>query len=173
LPNFKVTDPPPVVYPETVNLEYTHIPLTFADFTYWLDKACTKPIENHQTIGQSGTYYIKAVNATGCVVINPVNVLVNAPEHADVVANNTFTPNGDGVNDYFVPTFKGIIKLNYLKIYNRNGTEVFDTTHTYNRWDGTINGKPAPVGTYYWLFNCYDIYYKKLVNVGGSVTIIR
>lgn len=64
-PEFKVNDPAPVVFPETINLIDTHIPLTDADFTYWKDAATTIPLDNYQTVGVSGTFYIKAINEIG------------------------------------------------------------------------------------------------------------
>ncbi|QKJ28655.1 gliding motility-associated C-terminal domain-containing protein [Mucilaginibacter mali] len=173
VPFFKVTDPDPVVYPQTVNLVYTHIPLTFATFTYWKDAACTKPLDDYQSVGLSGTYYIKAINTSGCEVSVPVHVQVNAPPEADLVGPNTFTPNGDGVNDMFKPTTTGVLTVNYLKILNRYGSEVFYTTQLYNQWDGTYNGKPVPPGTYYWMFSAYDIYRKKQVMKSGKITLIR
>lgn len=173
VPFFTVTDPAPVVYPQTINLAYTHIPLTFATFTYWKDAACTKPLDDYQSIGISGTYYIKAINTTGCEVSAPVHVQVNAPPEADLVGPNTFTPNGDGVNDTFKPTTTGVIKINYIKILNRYGSEVFYTTQLYNQWDGSFNGKPVPPGTYYWMFSAYDIFRKKQVMKSGKITLIR
>lgn len=173
VPFFKVTDPDVVVYPQTINLMYTHPPLTFANFTYWKDAACTKPLDNYQTISESGTYYIKAINTTGCEVTAPVHVLVNAPAEVDLVGPNTFTPNGDGINDTFMPTTTGVPKVNYIKILNRYGNEVFYTTQLYNHWDGTYNGKPVPPGTYYWMFSAYDVYRKKSVMRSGRITLIR
>lgn len=173
VPFFKVTDPDPVVFPQTVNLAYTHPPLTFATFSYWKDAACTQPLDDYQSIGVSGTYYIKSVNTSGCEVSVPVHVLVNAPPEADLVGPNTFTPNGDGVNDLFKPTTAGVVKVNYIKILNRYGSEVFYTTQLYTQWDGTYNGKPVPPGTYYWMFSAYDIYRKKQVMKSGKITLIR
>jgi gliding motility-associated-like protein len=173
LPTFKVTNPDAVVYPRTIDLSFTHIPLTYATFTYWLDAAATKPLTNFETVSQTGIYYIKAINAAGCFVINPVTVEVDAPPEANLIAPNTFTPNGDGINDDFRPTTEGVLKLNYIKIFNRYGKEIYETKESYNRWDGTINGKPEPAGTYYWLFSAYDVYRKKQIMKSGSITIIR
>lgn len=172
-PAFTVTDPAPVVFPATVNLMDSHIPLTYADFTYWKDAATTIPLDDYQTIGVSGTFYIKAVNEAACVVINPVHVLVNAPPEPNLVASNTFTPNGDGINDDFHPTTIGAIKINYLKIFDRYGAQIFQTRELFNHWDGTSNGKPAPTGTYYWVFSCFDVYRNKAYTRSGAITVIR
>lgn len=173
VPYFKVADPDPVVFPATVNLTYTHPPLTFAEFSYWKDGECTIPLDDYRAISVSGTFYIKAVSNGGCVQINPVTVLVNAPPEPDLVVGNTFTPNGDGINDEFRPHGKGVFKTNYLKIVNRYGQEVFLTKELLNRWGGNFGGKPAPVGTYFWIFSAYDLYRKKDYIKSGSVTILR
>jgi gliding motility-associated-like protein len=151
----------------------THIPLTYANFTYWKDAAATIPLDNYQTVGVSGTFYIRAINEADCIVINPVHVLVNASPEPNLITSNTFSPNGDGINDDFRPTTVGAIKVNYLKIFNRYGNQVFETRQLNNYWDGTSNGKPAPVGTYYWVFSCYDNYRQKEYVRSGPITVIR
>jgi gliding motility-associated-like protein len=60
---------------------------------------------------------------------------------------NAFSPDGDGINDIF--TFKSrYITAAAMKIYNRWGELVFQTTDPDQGWDGTVNGKAAPLGTY-------------------------
>ncbi len=172
-PYFTVTDPQPVTFPNVINLANTHPPLTGASFTYYLDTGATKPLTDYQAVGVSGTFYIKAVNEAGCAVIHPVHVLINAPPEPDLIAGNTFTPNGDGINDLFTPEIKGVVKMNYLKIFNRYGQQVFETTQILNRWTGYMNGKPEPTGTYYWVFSSYDLYRKKEYTRSGAITIIR
>lgn len=71
---------------------------------------------------------------------------------------NAFTPNDDGINDIF--TFAGrFIMRGKMAIYNRWGELVFQTESVENGWDGRINGKFAPLGTY--------IYYATLVDDMG------
>jgi gliding motility-associated-like protein len=64
---------------------------------------------------------------------------------------NTFTPNGDGVNDSW-----GVAEIRFfagasIQIYERSGQRLFLTINPDTGWDGTHNGKPLPVGTYYWI----------------------
>ncbi len=49
---------------------------------------------------------------------------------------NTFTPNGDGMNDYFFPT--GELTGNYysLKVFDRDGSIIFNTTDRNSHWEG-------------------------------------
>jgi gliding motility-associated-like protein len=64
-----------------------------------------------------------------------------------VYAPNSFSPNGDGLNDEF--KFKGVgIKSFNLLIYNRWGELMFETDNINNGWNGTLKGKEIPVGVY-------------------------
>ena len=78
---------------------------------------------------------------------------------------NIFTPNGDAVNDEFIPmsTSNGILTVTYqqiadvvedytLYVYDRWGTLVFQTDRVLDTWTGIeINGKEASAGTYFWM----------------------
>ncbi|MBI6116760.1 Ig-like domain-containing protein [Salegentibacter maritimus] len=69
---------------------------------------------------------------------------------------NEFTPNGDGSNDYFRIDCIEQYPDNNLKIYNRYGDMVFETSGYENDWDGTANKGPIshdrlPVGTYFYV----------------------
>ncbi len=63
-----------------------------------------------------------------------------------------FTPNGDGKNDGFKVVTYGNNWSYKLAIYNRWGQLVFLTYSADKYWDGTYNGKPCEVGTYYYFF---------------------
>ncbi|MFQ5445647.1 MAG: gliding motility-associated C-terminal domain-containing protein [Saprospiraceae bacterium] len=70
----------------------------------------------------------------------------------DFVIFNGFSPNGDGVNDYF--RIQGIEKypLHTLHIFNRWGNKVFSTKHYKNDWGGSWGQNDLPDGTYFYLF---------------------
>jgi gliding motility-associated-like protein len=65
---------------------------------------------------------------------------------------NAFSPNNDGVNDYFV--IEGIENFpnNTVTIYNRWGSEVMKTKGYKNDWAGQWNGSHLPDGTYFYIF---------------------
>lgn len=85
---------------------------------------------------------------------------------------NAFTPNGDGLNDEFGPVNFVHERLINFVIYNRYGNEVFQTSTKGKHWDGTINGKPAPVDVYYYLmeYGHRDDTHQKIT---GDVTLLR
>lgn len=88
---------------------------------------------------------------------------------------NAFTPNGDGVNDYFFPRqylSAGIAGFT-LSVYNRWGQKVFETTKATGRgWDGNFNNKPQPEGVY--IYQIYLVYHNgKTEQYSGNITLIR
>lgn len=83
--------------------------------------------------------------------------------------DNTFTPNGDGINDFWsIKGLDGNANVT-VQIFNRYGTLVFYSNGYPVPWDGRYKGNPVPVGTYY-----YIISPKGWKNpITGSVTVIR
>lgn len=85
---------------------------------------------------------------------------------------NAFSPNNDGINDLFRIQVIGYFRLNYLKIFNRFGQQVYEGRDLTLPWDGKRNGSDLPVGTYYWVIEGIDMH-NKLVKRAGSITLIR
>ncbi|MBL7942976.1 MAG: gliding motility-associated C-terminal domain-containing protein [Flavobacteriales bacterium] len=79
----------------------------------------------------------------------------NEPEDVEITnvqdffVPNTFTPNGDGSNDIFLPVSSNVDDFE-ISIYSRWGKCVFKTNDITKGWDGFYDGKKAEVGTYYW-----------------------
>lgn len=85
---------------------------------------------------------------------------------------SAFTPNGDGVNDIFLPSFRSLRRYE-LTIYNRWGKRVFTSSDPAEGWDGDEHGRKAAAGTYYYVATAEG--YEKGVSFKrkGSVTLIR
>ncbi len=66
---------------------------------------------------------------------------------------NAFSPNGDGLDDTWEIDRLAEYPNNHVIVFNRWGAKLFETTNysRSNQWNGTINGQPAPLGTYYYL----------------------
>ena len=82
--------------------------------------------------------------------------------------SSLFTPNGDGMNDYwYIPDLEeyGNIKVT---VYNRYGQKVYEAESYKNDWDGTWNGSPLPSASYY-----YVIKSEKKGFIKGVVNIVR
>ncbi|MBA3901092.1 MAG: gliding motility-associated C-terminal domain-containing protein, partial [Bacteroidetes bacterium] len=84
---------------------------------------------------------------------------------------NAFTPNGDGLNDVFLPELTGIREFE-MRIYNRWGQQIFISNDHRKGWDGTINGKEAQTEVYTYkiaLTNVFNDDYSFI----GHVTLVR
>ncbi|MBI5857382.1 MAG: PKD domain-containing protein [Sphingobacteriales bacterium] len=66
---------------------------------------------------------------------------------------NIFSPNGDGVHDKWVIDYLESYPGCTVDIYNRYGQHIYHSEGYANPWDGTISGKPVPIGTYYYIVN--------------------
>jgi gliding motility-associated-like protein len=113
------------------------------------------------------TYIVFGTDVNGCV--NWDTVTVHVTPNSDIHLYNTFSPNNDGVNDFF---FIGNIQKypdNRLEIFTRTGQQVYAKTNYDNTWDGTNYGDKLPETTYYFTLDLGDgnpvIY--------GHVTIVR
>ena len=89
-------------------------------------------------------YTVEVRNAGGCKSKDKLTVFVVC-NGANVFIPNTFSPNGDGVNEVFYPRGTGLFSVKSLRIFNRWGEVVFEKTHFMPNdasvgWDGTYKG---------------------------------
>ena len=111
------------------------------------------------------TYRITVTGRGGCVASDEVFIKVlKGPE-----IPNIFSPNGDGVHDTWVIKYLDTYPESTVEIFNRYGQRIFSSVGYGTAWDGTVNGKPVPIGTYYYVVNPKNG--RKIMS--GYVDIIR
>lgn len=128
-------------------------------------------IENNQVITPKVnpvndiTYTLTVTSADGCISKDEVFVkILKTP-----IIPNAFSPNGDGINDTwmigYMDSYPGVI----VQVFNRYGQAVYRSVGYSKAWDGTYNGAPLPVGTYYYVID------RKVAapKLSGWVTILR
>jgi gliding motility-associated-like protein len=100
-------------------------------------------------------------------------VILNNNFQISVEIPNVFTPNNDGKNDVFNIKINGENHYD-LKIWNRWGGLVFESTDPTRMWNGRTNntGEENPEGTYYFVFR-YELRTETEKTVRGSITLIR
>jgi len=172
-PQLTVTNPDPVIFPATVDLSKTFTHDGNYSYSYFSDNETSDPVPDYQHVAHTGSYYIKATNNTGCSTVKQVYVTVTPPPPPLIKAPNAFTPNNDGINDYFSISIVGYGKFNSVRIYNRYGQMVYQSLSADFAWDGKYNGDALPSGTYYWIFNGTNTYYNTKVVESGYITLIR
>ena len=69
------------------------------------------------------------------------------------VVPNTFTPNGDGINDTWEIKYLSSYPNVMVEIFNRYGSKVFRSNGYTTPWDGRFNGGDLPLGTYYYIIS--------------------
>lgn len=95
------------------------------------------------------TYTLTVTTDKGCSASDDVFVkLLKSP-----AIPNIFSPNGDGIHDKWEIKYLESYPGCTVDIYNRYGQLVYHSVGYTNPWDGTVNGKPVPVGTYYYIVN--------------------
>lgn len=120
----------------------------------------------------TGTFtYTVLVNSNyGCVGTDTITVTV--VNQADFFVPTAFTPNGDGHNDVFRPISVGYSAMNYFRVYNRWGQQMYYGTSLETGWNGYYKGIPAEMGTYFWEMSFKDRHGKDGFQK-GDVTLIR
>lgn len=134
-------------------------------------------------IGAYAYYYISRIgvpDSTRDVVDTTTNVDTTTTNPPPVVLDTVhygyptaFTPNGDAQNNIFriITAQKDKIKGYSLGVYNRWGQRVFITYNIDAGWDGTFNGIPQEIGTYFYMASFTINSEQKVVK--GNVTLIR
>lgn len=144
--------------------------VSFPNSTYlWQDGSRTP----NYKVKQPGLYKVTLYNICDTLT-DEINI-----SYLDYDCNfyfpTSFTPNGDGLNDVFLPYFDDIIKIDF-KVLDRWGGLIFSTKEIGKGWDGNFaNGTPVPSGVYMWLIQAkFDELGETYTHADrGSITLLR
>jgi len=130
------------------------------------------------TIRTTGTYWHvdTLVSFQGCDSIVTYSLLVNTLVEEEIFyVPNSFTPQGDGYNEEFLPIItKGFdIHAYRMEIYNRWGSIIFISTDIHQGWNGLFKGEPVDDGVYTWNITLSLEKNGENRKVVGHVTITR
>lgn len=126
--------------------------------------SCVAPVASPE---HSTTYTVEMTDIHGCKVTDEVTVFVNGTLYVP----NTFTPDGDGLNDGFFAFATEIAEFRLL-VFNRWGEEIYASTQLGQPWDGTYGGVESPIDTYVWRIDLKELNGKKRT-VYGHVNLVR
>lgn len=144
----------PYVHFENISTSAKNLSWDFGDGT------TSDEVHPDHVYKKAGTYQVKlgVVNANGCSdeIVQTVTVTNDNPLNAPA----TFSPNGDGVNDSFIPEvlkhMKGFFKFS---VYETTGIMVYSSDATNSPWNGRMDnglGQLAPAGEYVWVVDFLD-----------------
>ena len=139
------------------NLSYLWQPSAYLSNVIIPDPICTPLTDT--------LYTITTTNQYSCTTTDSIMVTVLLMP----LIPNVFTPNGDGKNDTWHIQHLSTYPKSTVEVFDRNGQRVFYSYNYDKEWDGTYNGSPVPIGTYYYIIQPKN----GRAMITGSITIIR
>ncbi|MES2567611.1 MAG: PKD domain-containing protein [Bacteroidota bacterium] len=125
---------------------------------------CNNPVV---TAESNITYYSTVQNEYGCKAMDSVEIKVTPTLYIP----NSFSPNGDLLNDIFKPEYTGFVEIELL-IFDRWGELIYKTNDPLAGWNGKYKDINCELGVYIYKLNAKDIYNETIEKV-GHVTLIR
>lgn len=139
---------------------------------YWTPPtglSCTNCLTPEATPEVTTTYYLHFTDQYGCPYIDSVTVWVTP----SVFIPNAFTPNGDGLNDVFIPVVRNL-KTFQINIFDRWGELIFTSEEMRPVWDGTHKGIKVKPDVYVWKIRyTSEIDPNNVKEQTGHVTLLR
>jgi gliding motility-associated-like protein len=120
-------------------------------------------------VSAGGTYSVLVTNKYGCQSGDTI-VVVNDHCYPTLFVPNSFTPNGDGENDFFRANGEYITSFK-MEIFNRWGERIFRSDDIAKGWDGRFKGEKAQMDVYLWMIEYTGYRTHKLIS--GNVTLLR
>lgn len=142
----------------------------FWDFGDGSTSDLRNPTHNYD---KDGSYNVKLVvfNSFNCVdsITKPAYIMVQTLPF--LIIPNAFSPNGDNLNDKFLPSSSRILKYE-LKVFNEWGQELYTGNNSNDGWDGNFEGIKQQVGIYFYVINAKDDS-NKTYSEKGIINLIR
>lgn len=112
---------------------------------------------NDGFIGVDTFTYVICDDGNPSLCDTAVVLVIVLPDRPNIKIPNSFSPNGDGINDYFEIVDINKFPDNELLIFNRWGNEVYRSSPYNNDWNGrNQDGEPLPDGTYFYILKIND-----------------
>ncbi|MBK7694793.1 MAG: gliding motility-associated C-terminal domain-containing protein [Saprospiraceae bacterium] len=139
--------------------------------------SCSSCGEPTLTVSSESVYYLETIDDAGCVHIDSVVILLRKIE-SQIHIPNAFSPNGDGVNDYWIPIGShSSVQFHNIEVYDRWGGQIFNWSPNIKDelpigWDGKFKDHPMTPGVYVYRIS-YSSFSNPIVEISGEMTLIR
>ena len=125
----------------------------------------------NDVLGSDHEICLNVMDRYGCAdtLCQEVSIVVPA-----IWSPNAFTPDGDGLNDKYIPRLFDMVPSEHLfQVFDRWGELIFSTTDPVEGWDGAVGGSIAPQGVYVWRMETLPMYAADKLELFGTVTLIK
>lgn len=160
--------PVEIVFASNANLPVTR----FYDWNIFKDNSLIITRNDQDlryTFSESGTYKVKLITSSSkCQYADSVTITV---VESGIEVPRAFTPNGDGKNDEFRVAYKSLSEFRCW-VFNRWQQQIYYWNDPQKGWDGTINGRPAKPGAYFYIIEAVGtdgVKYKRK----GDINLLR
>lgn len=146
--------------------DYQNVSWDFGDGNFSIEE---NPVHTYQ---REGTYIVTLTvyYPFGCQFIHTMVLVIE--KGYNLIMPNAFTPNDDGINDFFGPEYIGLKNLE-LSIYDTWGSLIYSESGDVIRgWNGKIKGEQAENGNYYYVFRARTIF-NEAIEKKGAFTYIK
>jgi len=178
IPTASFTYGPQQVYSDGPTVEFDNTSI-FSATNFWVfgdgtNSQAVHPVHTFP-IGEIGNYLVQlfVVSPYGCT--DSTSQLIAVKDQPLYYVPNSFTPDNNTFNNVFLPQLTaGFIEETYhLVIYNRWGEQIFESKDLTIGWDGTYKGKEVPEGTYTWKIRAALSERDEILELIGSVNLLR
>lgn len=168
---------PAAVYQgQTANLVvFTNVPARDVHWLPYIDGS-TGSLEAYDKPQESTQYTVTVIYGQACELHDTINVRVLS-DTSKMVVPNTFTPNGDGINDnFYLIQYPPTLSAFHIWIFDRWGAKVYESTDVNFNWDGTdifVANKPLNTAVF-----AYAIEYSVSNDpqkraIGGNISLVK
>jgi gliding motility-associated-like protein len=156
-----------IIFESVISDEFIAWEWEFGDGEISQDK---DPIHHFEKAGLFDVI-LKAYDIYGCASQESKTIQVSNPAEL-VVMPNAFTPNGDGLNDTFIPKIKAVSSFT-MDVFNTWGERIYSTNSLESKgWDGTSKGQILPASNYLYRITYASSDGRQFEKTGG-ITLIR
>jgi gliding motility-associated-like protein len=162
--NIKVTLPPTVdagptriiPYGSTFTFQPVYssnvVSYNWSPSNYLSCTSCAIPTARNE---YSQVFTVRVTSDSGCVARDTVKIIVECKD-AYLLMPTAFSPDNNGLNDYYFPLTRGVSLIQNFAVYNRTGQLMYKLKNFVPNdrrfgWDGKYNGLPQPTGTYIYM----------------------
>ncbi|MDW3651566.1 MAG: gliding motility-associated C-terminal domain-containing protein [Bacteroidia bacterium] len=105
---------------------------------------------------EAGTYWVEVESY--CYQLRETFVVSEFTCSCESMVPNVFSPNGDGINEAFLPIFEAAPSRYQLDVFDRYGRALYSSTVPSTGWEGKLGTKDLPSGVYYWTisYSCLE-----------------